>query len=465
MTMLLGDIRSVTPLPYSIAAETWFEALRALPLPQLFSSGDARHPAGNVDLLCADPIAIVRHRAGRTWVRDCLSGEEREDARAPLVVLAACCPIVKEAASTATQVFCGGAAGFFGYELLHEPNRIARDFAGEADISVPDMLVGIYDWVIQRDHRTQQSRLVIRATTPEREQAIVRRVQDVLSGTGSPAPDEPFKLLSPFRSNFTREDYLGRFQRVIDYIHAGDCYQVNLAQCFSARCDGDAWQAFKQLQQRAQAPFAAYIEDGDLQVLSFSPERFLQVHDGHVLTQPIKGTRPRSCDPAQDLANRQELEASLKDRAENLMIVDLLRNDLGRVCRFGSVTVDKLFELQSFANVHHLVSSISGELERREDVYRLLEAGFPGGSITGAPKIRAMEIISELETRPRTVYCGVVGWIDRNGNMDSNIAIRTLVRQGEHIHCWGGGGLVADSVGADEYQETLDKIAIFIGNL
>jgi para-aminobenzoate synthetase component 1 len=465
MTMPLGDIRSVTSLPYSVAAETWFEALRVLSLPQLFSSGDARHPAGNVDLLCADPIAIVRHRAGRTRVRDCLSGAEHEDSRAPLAVLAACCPIVNEAPNDAAQTFSGGAAGFFGYELLHADNRIARDFAPEMDIAAPDMVVGLYDWVIQRDHRKQESRLVIRATTAEREQAILRRVQDIVAGLTTPVPTVPFKLLAPFRSNFTREDYLARFQRVIDYIHAGDCYQVNLAQCFSAPCEGDGWQAFKQLQQRAQAPFAAYLDDGELQVLSFSPERFLQVRDGHVLTQPIKGTRPRSSDPAQDLANRQELEASLKDRAENLMIVDLLRNDLGRVCRFGSVRVDKLFELQSFANVHHLVSSISGELERREDVYRLLEAGFPGGSITGAPKIRAMEIISELETRPRTVYCGAVGWIDRNGNMDSNIAIRTLVRQGGHIHCWGGGGLVADSVGADEYQETLDKIAIFIGNL
>jgi para-aminobenzoate synthetase component 1 len=465
MSLLLGDICRVTPLPYHVTAEAWFEALRTLALPQLFSSGDAQHPAGNTDLLCADPITVVQHRAGRTTVRDCQNGEEHEDARAPLAVLAACCPIAEEAPSTATQVFSGGAAGFFGYALLHSRHRIARGFPAEADIAVPDMLVGIYDWVIQRDLRRQESRLVIRATDPAREQTILRRVQAMVAALPTATPSAPFKLLSPFRSNFTREDYLMRFQRVIDYIHAGDCYQVNLAQCFSARCEGDGWQAFKQLQQRAQAPFAAYLEADDLQVLSFSPERFLQVRDGYVLTQPIKGTRPRSADPAQDRANRQALTNSLKDRAENLMIVDLLRNDLGRVCRVGSVKVDKLFEPQSFANVHHLVSSISGELERRADVYRLLEAAFPGGSITGAPKLRAMAIISELETRPRSVYCGAMGWIDRNGNMDSNIAIRTLVRQGAYIHCWGGGGLVADSVGADEYQETLDKIAIFIGNL
>jgi aminodeoxychorismate synthase, component I, bacterial clade len=465
MTNYLGDIQSVTPLPYSFSTESWFEALRGCGLPQVFSSGNAQHPAGNVDLICADPILIVRHRAGRTWVEDRLAQEIREDERPPLAVLADCCPIVGETPTAASEVFSGGVAGYFGYELLHRQNRIPREHAPEYDIPAPDMLVGIYDWVIQRDHRKQEARLIVRAASAERQRAILRRVQDILAAGPRTLATAPFRLTAPFRSNFTRDEYLARFQRVIDYIHAGDCYQVNLAQCFTASCEGDGWQAFKQLQQRAQAPFAAYLEEGELQVLSFSPERFLQVHRGQVLTQPIKGTRPRSSDPAQDQANQLDLETSTKDRAENLMIVDLLRNDLGRVCAFGSVAVDKLFETQSFTNVHHLVSSISGRLEKPADVYRLLEASFPGGSITGTPKIRAMEIISELETRPRSVYCGAIGWISRDGNMDSNIAIRTLVRQGDQIHCWGGGGLVADSVGTEEYQETLDKIAIFIGNL
>ena len=464
MPMLLGDIHSVTPLPYSITAELWFEALRSLDLPQIFSSGNASHPAGNVDLVCADPLLVVRHNAGITTVFDTVTGAMREESRSAIAVLEALCPIRQGTQTDATEVFSGGVAGYFGYELLHAQNRIPRQIAPEMNIPVPDMLVGIYDWVIQRDHRKQQSRLVIRATTASRQQAILARVQQLLSAI--PASSEArFELAAPFKSNFTRDEYLTRFGRVIDYIQAGDCYQVNLAQCFSAPCAGDSWQAFKQLQQRAQAPFAAYIQDGDLQVLSFSPERFIQVSNGHVLTQPIKGTRPRNSDPVQDKANQTDLETSLKDRAENLMIVDLLRNDLGRVCSFGSVAVDKLFETQSFTNVHHLVSSISGALECPADVYRLLEASFPGGSITGTPKVRAMEIISELETRPRSVYCGAIGWISCDGNMDSNIAIRTLVRQGDFIHCWGGGGLVADSVGAEEYQETLDKIAMFIGNL
>lgn len=463
MTMVPGDIAHVITLPYSLSIEAWYEALRDNPLPQLYCSGDGSHPAGNVDFVCADPLAIVQHHRGRTRVLDCLDGSVSEDDRPPFEVLAACCPI-QPGASEPELLFTGGAAGYFGYELLHAQNRIARK-AIEGDIAAPDMLMGIYDWVIQRDHRRQQSRLIVRRTTPAREAGILATVQSLAQTPPTPRRREDFRLLAPFRSNFTREEYLQRFQRVIDYIHAGDCYQVNLAQCFTAACAGDGWQAFRQLQQRAQAPFAAFIAHEALQVLSFSPERFLQVRDGRVLTQPIKGTRPRSPDAAQDLANRLDLEGSAKDRAENLMIVDLLRNDLGRVCRFGSVAVDKLFETQSFTNVHHLVSSISGVLEHPQDVYRLLEAGFPGGSITGTPKIRAMEIIDELETRPRSVYCGAVGWVDCNGNMDTNIAIRTLVRAGEHIHAWGGGGLVADSVGTEEYQETLDKISMFIDNL
>ena len=255
------------------------------------------------------------------------------------------------------------------------------------------------------------------------------------------------------------------YQRVIDYILAGDCYQVNLTQRFTASCSGDPYTAFTRLQTIAKAPFAAFMEDENQAVMSFSPERFVQVKDRQVMTQPIKGTRPRSKDAATDLLNREDLESSLKDKAENLMIVDLLRNDLGRICETGSIKVSDLFETQSFTNVHHLVSTITGTLEEASDVFALLKAGFPGGSITGTPKIRAMEIINELESVMRSVYCGAFSWIDFSGNMDSNICIRTLVKEGEKIHCWGGGGVVADSIGEQEYQESLDKINLFMDAL
>ncbi|MEY4642628.1 MAG: hypothetical protein RLZZ227_2622, partial [Pseudomonadota bacterium] len=376
----------------------------------------------------------------------------------PFAVLEQHCPIDVDVATHDDLPFTGGAIGYFGYELLHAPNRI--DHSGKPALGLPDMLVGIYDWAVILDHHTSRTVLVCRDVDTARQQQLL-----ALLGTTTVAEPRPFRLHNPFESNFSKAEYISRFQRIIDYIHAGDCYQVNLAQCFTAVCGGDSWQAWQHLQARVNAPFAAYLQDAESAVMSFSPERFLRVHNRDVLTQPIKGTRPRSSEPLHDVANRLDLEGSDKDRAENLMIVDLLRNDLGRVCATGSVSVENLFETQSFTNVHHLVSTIKGKLTDARDVFSLMEACFPGGSITGTPKLRAMEIVNELETSRRSVYCGVIGYIDHGGNMDSNIAIRTLVRSGDKIHCWGGGGIVADSVGDEEYQETFDKISIFIKNL
>ena len=469
MSEIPGAVKVVCPLPYSLTAQHWFSGLRDATLPVLLTSGDPAHPSANVDIIAADPRCILRTSHGLTLIESLPDGGITTDTRPALTVLEQYCPVHPDPEGLQHLTFTGGAIGYFGYELLHDSNRIPRELPEGVQIDADDMVMGIYDWLIHIDHRRKESVLIIRESTAEREAWIQARIMQLVDMNVAAPPQAQetaaFRLTRPFSSNFTRDEYLARFRQVIDYINAGDCYQVNLAQCFSAECEGDSFAAFLQLQARARAPFAAYIEDGNRQVLSFSPERFIQVRNKQVVTQPIKGTRPRSKDPVQDLANQVDLETSAKDRAENLMIVDLLRNDLGRVCAFGSVAVKHLFETQSFTNVHHLVSTITGTLEQPEDVFRLIEAGFPGGSITGTPKIRAMEIISELETRPRSVYCGVIGWIGFNGNMDSNIAIRTLIRSGNTIHCWGGGGLVADSVGAEEYQETFDKISMFIDNL
>jgi para-aminobenzoate synthetase component 1 len=266
-----------------------------------------------------------------------------------------------------------------------------------------------------------------------------------------------FHLNTPVSSNMDQMDYARAFNRVQDYIRAGDCYQVNLAQRFSAQAEGDPWAAYCALRDISPAPFAAYLNMPQVQVLSASPECFLRVHDGVVETRPIKGTRPRSTDAAQDQANAEELCASLKDRAENLMIVDLLRNDIGKSCATGSVKVEKLLELESFANVHHLVSTISGQLAPGHGAVDLLRGCFPGGSITGAPKLRAMEIIEELEPHRRGVYCGAIGYIGFDGNMDTSIAIRTAVYSHGELRFWAGGGIVADSEMDKEYRETLDK--------
>lgn len=447
----------VEALPYAVTLEEWYARIRDLPQVTVLGSGSSPHPSARFDIITADPCVVLRTRHGVTEIVDHRRGTLERSHESPFDLLARCCPL-----DPSSQVddlpFTGGAIAWFGYELLHGVNRIVPH--QHSTLTLPDMFAGIFDWAVVVDHQLRKTRLVMRCADAARRTRLKQRLL-----TASSVGHTSFRLQAPFRSNFTRQAYLERFRRIIDYIHAGDCYQVNLAQCFSAPCEGDSWDAFQRLQQHANAPFSALLQDGEQAVLSFSPERFLKVENNVVTTQPIKGTRPRSSDPAQDQRNREELENSTKDRAENLMIVDLLRNDLGRVCSFGSVSVSKLFETQSFTNVHHLVSTIHGRLQKPEDVFHLLAACFPGGSITGTPKLRSMQIINELETMPRSVYCGVIAWIDHSGNMDSNIAIRTLVRDKDHIHCWGGGGIVADSVGDEEYQETLDKISMLINNL
>jgi para-aminobenzoate synthetase component 1 len=272
----------------------------------------------------------------------------------------------------------------------------------------------------------------------------------------------PFRVTSTVTSNLTRGHYARAFGRIARYIAEGDCYQVNLAQRFSATAVGDPWLAYQALRVMNPAPFAAYLSTPYAHVLSASPERFLRVENGRVETKPIKGTRPRAGHARLDAELAQALRASEKDRAENVMIVDLLRNDLSKNCRLGSVKVPRLFEVETFATVHHLVSTVTGELAPGRDALHLLRGCFPGGSITGAPKVRAMEIIEELEPHRRGVYCGGIGYVGFDGAMDCSIAIRTLVHARGEIRFWAGGGIVADSKVEDEYQETFDKAAAML---
>jgi len=449
---------TVTALPYDKTPYPLFKKLRHLPLPVLLASGNDRsRKDSRFEFITAAPDKVLRTQGKETRIE--AAGKTSVEDGNPFAILASHFPLESRSHASDELPFTGGAIGYLGYELLHPWLRIAD--SRPRDISMPDMLMGLYSWAIVIDHRKQETSLVIRDTCPPQTVAAVHQAledsQGMISGQ--------FTLEGEFTSNFSRDAYQQAYQRVIDYILAGDCYQVNLTQRFTAPCQGDPYSAFTRLQTIAKAPFAAFMEDGSRAVLSFSPERFIQVHNGQVMTQPIKGTRPRNPDPTIDTRNRVDLETSLKDRAENLMIVDLLRNDLGRVCDTGSIAVPGLFETQSFTNVHHLVSTVTGTLEQAGDVFALLEAGFPGGSITGTPKLRAMEIINELETVMRSVYCGAFCWIDAGGNMDSNICIRTLVKDDGNMHCWGGGGVVADSEGDLEYQESLDKISLFMDAL
>ncbi|MGA7749810.1 MAG: aminodeoxychorismate synthase component I, partial [Gallionella sp.] len=318
----------------------------------------------------------------------------------------------------------------------------------------------IYDWALVLDHRLQTARLVSYqrfAETTELLPQILQRLQN------SPTlPADTFRVQGKITSNFTPDSYAAAFARVQDYLRAGDCYQINLAQRFSAAATGDALGAYLALRRLSPAPYSAFLNLPQARILCASPERFLRVQNGSVETRPIKGTRPRSSDMPQDRKLAEDLLSDPKDRAENLMIVDLLRNDLGKNCVPGSVRVPKLFELESFANVHHLLSTVEGRMAEGRDALDVLRDCFPGGSVTGAPKLRAMQIIEQLEPHRRDIYCGAIGYVGFDGNMDSNIVIRTLVYSGGEVRCWAGGGIVADSDVEAEYQETMDKASAML---
>ncbi|MFG1478221.1 aminodeoxychorismate synthase component I [Xanthobacter sp. V4C-4] len=364
--------------------------------------------------------------------------------------------------------FRGGAVGFLGYELGRHLERLPPPRPGRPPL--PEMVMGIYDLVLAFDHATGRA-VLFSSGRPEvdaelRTRRAEQRAAMVLDRIAHapavpPAPD--WTLTGRFVPDQPRAAVEASIARVIEYIRAGDIFQANLTQQMRApRPEGlSDLQLYARLRAVSPTPFAALLRCGpDLAVLSASPERFLSLDaEGRVETRPIKGTRRRAADPVEDDALARALTASVKDRAENLMIVDLMRNDLSRVSKVGSVKVPALCALETFASAHHLVSVVESQLMDGLGPVDLLTACFPGGSITGAPKIRAMEIINALEPFPRGVYCGSVAWIGFDGAMDSSIVIRTITRVGDTLLTQAGGGIVADSDPADEYEESLVKLA------
>lgn len=403
------------------------------------------------DIITADPLATLETRGEVTTLRVGANiSKHHED---PLALLAHTQQqLLGELDLCATHLpFIGGALGLFGYDLGRRFERLP--VLAAADIAVPDMAVGIYDWALLRNVATGDWQLVHWGD----EAGLANRLAWLEQQQAKPAP--AFALLGAWQSNMSRAEYGEKFARIQEYLAAGDCYQINLTQRFSAPYQGDEWQAYCLLATANKAPFSAFIRLPESALLSLSPERFLLLDGRHIETKPIKGTRPRHPDPAIDRQVARELAQADKDRSENLMIVDLLRNDIGRVSRPGSVSVPHLFAVESFPAVHHLVSTIHGELDARWQGVDLLRACFPGGSITGAPKIRAMEIIEELEPQRRNAYCGSIGYLSQHGRMDTSICIRTLIAEAGRLHCWAGGGIIADSDADSEYQETYDKVA------
>ena len=516
------------------------ELLGGLPYRLFLDSAARGTRLGRYSFLTADPVAVVRSKGARTECVDLLDGmrrspadrlrqgyggpptcppklqwrrklHEKEEAghgeRRRVVagdaldaVRALLAPHAAEAVP-GLPPFQGGAAGYLAYDWGRVLERLPAP--RHDDLALPDVVLGVYDWVLAWDHDASRAWLVstgLPETSPAARArlAVVRAavVRERLRSGGlegpplpvgqtpsrqkfkfsgacpagmalppraAPAPSYPveggwWNPCLALRSSFTHGGYLDAVARVREYIFAGDIFQSNLSQRFEAPLGEPPWALYCRLRARNAAPFAAYLDFPDAVVLSASPERFLHVDaGGHVETRPIKGTRPRGLGPEHDAALGVALTESAKDQAENLMIVDLMRNDLSRVCAPGTVRVPELFALERYATVHHLVSTVVGELAPGTDALALLRAAFPGGSITGAPKVRAMEIIAELEPSERGVYCGAIGYWSVTGALDSSIAIRTMVALDGRVYFNAGGGIVADSDPEEEYRETLDK--------
>ncbi|WP_145490928.1 aminodeoxychorismate synthase component 1 [Yersinia rohdei] len=420
----------------------------------LLHSGFAKHEHNRFDILVADPRVTLTTRGAQTEI---ISVQQRITSRQnPFSLLQQQLDKFSPALTPHPDLpFLGGALGLLGYDLGRRVEVLPE--LAEQDIALPDMAIGLYDWALIADHHLQKLTLVCQG---DAEQRLIWLQQQ--KNTAAP---QPFKLTSRWQANMSREQYGEKFRQIQDYLHSGDCYQINLAQRFSAEYQGDEWQAFLSLSRSNRAPFSAFIRLEQNTVLSVSPERFLWLENHQIQTRPIKGTLPRLDDPEQDRLQAVRLANSTKDRAENLMIVDLLRNDIGRVAQPGTVRVPELFVVEPFPAVHHLVSTITATLPAETPPTDLLRACFPGGSITGAPKIRAMEIIEQLEPQRRNAYCGNIGYISCCGTMDTNITIRTLLTENGKIYCSAGGGIVADSQEQAEYQETFDKIARILPQL
>ncbi|GLO49595.1 aminodeoxychorismate synthase, component I [Pseudomonas putida] len=429
----------VHPVPYFADPTVFFSAIRSAPGAVLFDSGRPASQRGRYDLMSAWPARSFQPR------KDEPAAAFAERLRSALKSL--------EGGQTDMGLpFTGGLMGYLGYDL----GRTMMGLPPANNVQIPTARIGLYTWALVSDHEARQSRLIFHPVVNHQERQSI--ISLFLSGT-TKKKDEPFILTSQFAPTITYDTYKNAISSIQDYIAAGDCYQVNFTQRFSTDYTGNPWSAYQTLRNHCATPFGGYINLGQHDaIMSFSPERFIQCSKGKVETRPIKGTIPRGRTRAEDQHCADKLAASEKDRSENLMIVDLLRNDIGKNCRFGSVSVPELFSIESYPNVHHLVSTIRGELADGRDPINLLFDAFPGGSITGAPKKRAMQIIDELEATERSIYCGSMFYLDTAGQLDSSITIRTLLASHGTIRCWGGGGIVAESTARSEYQESVTKI-------
>ncbi len=481
MAATLIVLKEMDPPP---SMEHAFELLARDERPFFLDTGLRLPGFGRFSLLGSRPFLVLESKGTRLTLRG--SGRPQTHEGNPFHFLKKTLERYKLPAHPSLP-FAAGAVGYLGYDLRHFIERLPA--TATDDLGAPDMALGFYDTALVADHQTRRAWVAAadlgapgRPDAEHRAGELFERLSaGAPAGGGGPPGREtqrPREHAAPLglargalsqaerapeiACNFTRSDYLRAIERAKDYIAAGDIFQVNLSRRFEARISISAPELYLRLRRINPAPMAAYLGGDDFAVVSASPERFLRVRGGRVETRPIKGTRPRGRTPEEDAALARELLRSEKDAAELAMIVDLERNDLGRVCSYGTVRVTRPKALESFPTVHHLVATVVGRLHAGCDRTELLKATFPGGSITGAPKIRAMQIIDELEPTRRSVYTGAIGYLGFDGGMDLNIAIRTFLVRGDRAWFQAGGGIVADSQPESEYDETTQKARALI---
>lgn len=469
MYLLSSPTKLIIEAPQDLQNKTLeevFECLQHLPWSGLLDTCENKLSDGRFDIIVAQPVSTIRAKNGQLSLSSDLKNalntncpfdylDKAVSQFSKRISVPESIQLEDDWLQTHKLPFLVGALGFFAYDLntqidgITNPDIIKTTPEHFAD----DFAVGIYDESIIFDNHTNQ---VLYCHLGERKllTQISQRVSKPQQHT-----HQAFSIDEHWQANVDQATYIRNIGRIKDYLVAGDCYQINYAQQFRTQYEGCEWEAYKHLRTINKAPFSSFLRHHDYSILSLSPERFLQVKNDNVETKPIKGTRPRSNDPVEDKRNSDELLNAEKDRAENLMIVDLLRNDISKHCLAHSVKVPALFKLESYPAVHHMVSTVVGKIKPDSSPVKLLKGAFPGGSITGAPKVRAMQIIQELEQNKRAIYCGSIGYIGIRGDMDTSICIRTILAENNHLYCWAGGGIVLDSDAQDEYQESLHKVA------
>ncbi len=464
------DLPGILPAPWSeplgtlpLAPEHLYPLLDPLPHEGLLLSG-GNHPLSCYSYMGLDPFLVVTASGDDVTLLRLPEGTSHHLNTDPFDLLQELLQMYRQDPVEGAPPFWGGGIGYFSYEMGRLLERLPCETLN--DLHLPEFYFVFYRSVLTFSHRDRTYQLFgVRLNGEEEPPDGPRREQTrkrVLAGADRTVPtDAPQRSTLPLslQSHFTREQYMEATRKALDYIVEGDIYQVNFSQRFRTPYNGDPYDLFLTLFQINPAPFFAYLNPGPFQILSSSPERFLFVKDGEAETRPIKGTLPRGRNPEEDRENSERLLRSEKNRAELAMITDLLRNDLGRVCEYGSVRVREAAQLETYTNVFHLVSVVTGTLARDSGRVDLLRATFPGGSITGCPKIRSMEIIDELEPTVRSVYTGSIGYLGWDGTMDLNIAIRSFIVQEPDLYFQVGGGIVYDSDPLAEYEETLHKAA------